>query len=106
MAVAPLPADISPRALELRERLTSFFDRNIYPNEARFLEQVSNTRWHVPPVIERLKEQARNERLWNLFLPDSEHGAGLNNLDYAPLCEVMGRVPWAPEIHHFRPLMM
>jgi acyl-CoA dehydrogenase len=98
MAVAPLLADISPRALELRERLTAFFDRNIYPNETRFLEQVGDQRWRVPPVIEQLKEQARHERLWNLFLPDSEHGAGLNNLDYAPLCEVMGRVPWAPEV--------
>jgi acyl-CoA dehydrogenase len=98
MAVAPLPADISPRTLELRERLTSFFDRHIYPNEARFLEQVNGQRWQVPPIIETLKEQARREKLWNLFLPDSGHGAGLNNLEYAPLCEVMGRVPWAPEV--------
>jgi acyl-CoA dehydrogenase len=98
MAAAPLPAEISPRAGELRQRLAAFFDRHIYPNEARFLDEVRQQRWHVPPVIEELKTKARAEHLWNLFLPDSEHGAGLSNLEYAPLCEVMGRTPWAPEV--------
>ena len=98
MAVAPLLPEISPRSRELRERLTAFFDRHIYPHEARFIEQVNEKRWQVPPIIEELKQQARADGLWNLFLPDSAHGAGLTNLEYAPLCEVMGRVPWAPEV--------
>lgn len=98
MAVAPLLPEISPRSRELRERLIAFFDRHIYPNESRFHEQVSAARWQVPPILEELKQQARAEKLWNLFLPESEHGAGLNNLEYAPLCEVMGRVPWAAEV--------
>jgi len=89
---------MSSRSKDLRERLTAFFQRHIYPNEARFLEQVNAQRWQVPPLIEELKRQARADRLWNLFLPESEHGAGLTNLEYAPLCEVMGRVPWAPEV--------
>ena len=98
-SVAQPPAgQDSPRSRELRERLVAFFDQHIYPNEARFHEQVADKRWHVPPLIEELKKQARAEQLWNLFLPESGHGAGLTNLEYAPLCEVMGRVPWAPEV--------
>jgi acyl-CoA dehydrogenase len=96
-----LPPEVfepSPRSRELRDRLIAFFERDIYPNEARFHEQAAAKPWHVPPVIEDLKDQARAEGLWNLFLPDGERGAGLNNLEYAPLCEVMGRVPWAPEV--------
>ena len=90
--------DPSPRTRDLRERLISFFDRHIYSNESRFHDQVNRDRWQVPPLIEELKGTARDEGLWNLFLPESEHGAGLSNLDYAPLCEVMGRTPWAPEV--------
>src|SRR5689334_21965479 len=98
MAVAPLHPEISPRSRALRERLTAFFDRHIYPNETRFHDQVGEKRWQVPPIIEELKQRARAEQLWNLFLPENQHGAGLTNLEYAPLCEVMGRVPWAPEV--------
>src|SRR5689334_9027074 len=98
MAVAPLHPEISPRSRALRERLTAFFDRHIYPNETRFHDQVGEKRWQVPPIIEELKQRARAEQLWNLFLPENQHGAGLTNLEYAPLCEIMGRVPWAPEV--------
>jgi len=98
MAGEPLLPEISARSRELRERLAAFFERHIYPNEARFLEQVAQKRWQVPPIIEELKRTARAEKLWNLFLPESELGAGLTNLEYAPLCEVMGRTPWAPEV--------
>jgi len=89
----------SSRSHELREHLLAFFDRHIYPNEARFHEQVEQNRWQVPAIVEELKVTARAEGLWNLFLPHSAHGAGLTNLDYAPLCEVMGRSPgFAPEV--------
>ena len=98
MVDGPLLPDLSARSRELRDRLTAFVDRHISPNEARFLDQVNATRWQVPPIIEELKQQARAAQLWNLFLSDSAHGAGLTNLEYAPLCEVMGRTPWAPEV--------
>jgi acyl-CoA dehydrogenase len=89
----------SPRSHELGERLLAFFDRYIYPNEALFHQQIAQNRWQVPAIVEELKVTARAEGLWNLFLPDSEHGAGLTNLDYAPLCEVMGRSPgFGPEV--------
>jgi acyl-CoA dehydrogenase len=89
----------SSRSHQLRERLLAFFDRHIYPNEALFHGQIERNRWQVPEIVEALKVEARAEGLWNLFLPDSAHGAGLSNLDYAPLCEVMGRSPgFAPEV--------
>src|ERR1043165_655834 len=97
-ADGPLLPEMSARSRELRERLIAFFERHIYPNEPLFIEQVLALRWQVPPIIEELKHQARAEKLWNLFLPDNEHGAGLTNLEYAPLCEVMGRTPWAAEV--------
>jgi acyl-CoA dehydrogenase len=82
-----------------RDRLIEFCDRHIYPNEARFHEEIAQRRWQVPAVVEELKLKARSEGLWNLFLPDSDRGAGLTNLEYAPLCEVMGRSPdFAPEV--------
>jgi acyl-CoA dehydrogenase len=90
--------DLSPKSHQLRERLIAFLDSHVYPNEARFHEQVSAGRWQVPAIVEELKAKARAEHLWNLFLPDSELGAGLTNLEYAPLCEVMGRSPLAPEV--------
>ena len=91
--------ELPARSRELREQLLAFFDRHIYPNEARFHEQVERNRWQVPAVVEELKEKARAERLWNLFLPESDRGAGLTNLEYAPLCEVMGRSPgFGPEV--------
>ena len=91
--------ELSPRSRDLRERLQAFFDRHIYPNEARFHQQVERNRWQVPAVVEELKQHARAEGLWNLFLPESDRGAGLTNLEYAPLCEVMGASPgFAPEV--------
>ena len=59
---------------------------------------MTGDRWRLSPIIDELKPKARSAGLWNLFLPDSELGAGLTNLEYAPLCEIMGRVPWAPEV--------
>jgi acyl-CoA dehydrogenase len=88
----------SAKSQRLREQLTAFFDKHIYPNETLYSQAAEQSRWQVPPILEELKHQARAEQLWNLFLPDSERGAGLTNLEYAPLCEVMGRVPWAPEV--------
>jgi acyl-CoA dehydrogenase len=87
--------------LELRERLLAFMDECVYPAEARFRHEVetADDRWGTPPVIEDLKAEARRRGLWNLFLPRThEHGAGLTNVQYAPLAEITGRNPWiAPE---------
>src|SRR5262245_54616998 len=83
----------------LGTRLVAFMDEHVYPNEKTYLEQVeAGGRWHVPPVLEVLKAKAKAAGLWNLFLPDSEYGAGLTNLEYAPLCEMMGRAEMAPEV--------
>jgi acyl-CoA dehydrogenase len=91
--------DPTPRVVELRDRLEAFMDEHVYPNEATYFEQsMTLGPWAVWPIVEELKPLAREAGLWNLFLPDSEHGAGLNNLEYAPLCEVMGRSHLAPEI--------
>lgn len=92
--------DPTPRASEYRQRLIAFMDEHVYPNESTYHEQhaASEDRWQVPPIIEELKAKARDAGLWNLFLPSSERGAGLSNMEYAPLCEIMGRVIWAPEI--------
>jgi acyl-CoA dehydrogenase len=89
----------SARACAIAERLQAFVDREIAPNEPVFHEQVERHRWQAPPIVEALKVKARAEGLWNLFLPESEHGAGLTTLEYAPLCEIMGRFPgFAPEV--------
>src|SRR5438093_1205258 len=82
------------------EQLTDFMNKYVYPNEKVFHDQLNSepTRWQVPPIIEELKAKARERGLWNLFLPESGRGAGLTNLEYAPLCEVMGRSPIAPEV--------
>jgi len=91
--------DISDRAKDLQDRLKAFMDACIYPNEAEYFRQLNEgERWKVIPLVEELKQKAQSENLWNLFLPESEYGAGLTNLEYAPLCEIMGRVPWAPEV--------
>ena len=95
--------DYTPKVQELRQKLSHFFDEHIYPNERAFNSEVAANRangnaWVPTELIEKLKEQARDAGLWNLFLPASERGAGLSNLEYAPLCEIMGRVPWAPEV--------
>ena len=90
----------SERTQRLAKELGAFMDANVYPNEARFAAQVAEgpTRWKPVPLIEELKARAKAAGLWNLFLPGSEHGAGLTNLEYAPLCEIMGRSVWAPEL--------
>ena len=81
------------------EQLADFMTKYIYPNEKVFHDQLNAapTRWQIPPIMEELKATARERGLWNLFLPESERGAGLTNLEYAPLCEIMGRSPIAPE---------
>jgi len=83
---------------DLERRLRAFMDEHIYPNEQRFHDEVERSRWTPTKVIEELKPKARAAGLWNLFLPDSEYGAGLTNLEYAPLCEIMGRSHMAPEV--------
>jgi acyl-CoA dehydrogenase len=89
----------SARARELRERLTAFMAEHVYPNEKTYQEQVeAGNRWQAPAILEELKAKARAAGLWNLFLPDREYGAGLTNLEYAPLCEIMGRSDMAPEL--------
>jgi acyl-CoA dehydrogenase len=90
--------ELSARARDLHERLTSFMASHVDPNEATYHEQLREERWRPPPIVEELKARARAAGLWNLFLPESENGAGLTNLEYAPLCEIMGQVPWAPEV--------
>ena len=84
---------------ELQKRVSAFMDEHIYPNERTYSGQIeSGGRWQPTPVVEELKEKARSAGLWNLFLPASEFGAGLTNLEYAPLCEIMGRSVMAPEV--------
>lgn len=91
--------EISDRGKELQVRVQAFMDTHIYPNERKFYQQVDEgDRWEPLPIIEELKEKARAEGLWNLFLPESEYGAGLTNHEYASLCEIMGRSPLAPEV--------
>lgn len=83
------------------KRLRAFMDQHIYPNERTYHEQLAGfgeNRWQVLPIIEELKTKAKEAGLWNLFLPDSDQGAGLSNADYAPLAEEMGRVPWSSEV--------
>src|SRR6516165_8967035 len=89
----------SARAKELLARLTAFMAEHIYPNEKIYQEQIEmGDRWQVPAIMDELKAKARATGLWNLFLPDSNYGAGLTNLEYAPLCELMGRSMMAPEV--------
>jgi acyl-CoA dehydrogenase len=90
--------DYSAKVNELRERVIAFMNEHIYPNEQLFQQQVAEDRWRPAPIIEQLKPKAHAAGLWNLFLPESGHGAGLTNLEYAPLCEIMGRSPMAPEV--------
>src|SRR3984893_16579912 len=91
--------DYSPKVIDLQGRLQAFMEAHVYPNEQRFDDEVGQgDRWQPTRLIEELKAKAKAAGLWNLFLPASERGAGLSNLEYAPLCEIMGRVPWAPEV--------
>ena len=91
---------ISPRARVLHDRVKEFMRERVMPREKLFDEQVAAgpTPWTPPSVLDELKAEARSTGLWNLFLPDAEHGAGLTNLEYAPMAEEMGRVTWAPEV--------
>jgi acyl-CoA dehydrogenase len=87
------------RTLRLESQLQAFMDDHIYPNEALYYRQSEEVGpWGVQPVVEELKGKARDQGLWNLFLPDSDRGLGLSNLEYAPLCEIMGRSHLAPEV--------
>jgi acyl-CoA dehydrogenase len=90
--------ELSAKNKELQKRLQAFMDDHIYPNERRFDEDVERERWKPARIVEELKSKARDAGLWNLFLPENEHGAGLTNLEYAPLCEIMGRSHMAPEV--------
>jgi acyl-CoA dehydrogenase len=91
--------EFSPRAKELQLRVSEFMEAHVYPNERRYYEEAEKLGpWAVYPVVEELKPKARAAGLWNLFLPESEHGSGLTNFEYAPLCEVMGRSHLAPEV--------
>ena len=89
--------ELSDKVLALREKLVDYMGNHIYPNESVYEEQLSQNRWETPPIMHDMKAAAKEAGLWNLFLPNSDRGAGLSNLEYAPLCEVLGRSPIAPE---------
>ena len=90
--------EFTEKTRELQVRLQAFMDEHIYPNEQRFLDEIESDRWKPARIIEELKPKARAAGLWNLFMPDQENGAGLTNLEYAPLCEIMGRSSMAAEV--------
>ena len=91
--------EYSDKVKDLQKRVAAFMDEYIYPNEKTFYDQINEgDRWQPVAIIEELKPKARAQGLWNLFLPESEHGYGLTNLEYAPLCEIMGRSPMASEV--------
>ena len=90
--------EYSAKIKDFQKRLQGFMNGYIYPNEKRFEEEIARDRWSPTKVVEELKTKACAAGLWNLFLPDSEQGAGLSNLEYAPLCEIMGRSAMAPEV--------
>src|SRR6202166_39521 len=92
----------SDKVRQLQEQVQHFMDAHVYPAEPLFDEEMGKNRrdgnpWQATAIMEELKRKARAQNLWNLFLPESEHGAGLTNLEYAPLCEIMGRSHIAPE---------
>ncbi|MFC4766587.1 acyl-CoA dehydrogenase [Effusibacillus consociatus] len=92
--------EYSDKVKKLQEKLIAFMEEVVYPNEKVYYQQVNEaeSRWTVPPVMEEMKARAKEAGLWNLFLPESQFGAGLTNLEYAPLCEIMGRSSIAPEV--------
>jgi acyl-CoA dehydrogenase len=91
--------ECSAKVMDLQKQLTAFMDEHIYPNEKLFSEQINDEdRWKPTAIVEELKVRAMAAGLWNLFLPDREYGAGLTNVEYAPLCEIMGRSSLAPEV--------
>ncbi|MGB7219134.1 MAG: acyl-CoA dehydrogenase family protein [Vicinamibacterales bacterium] len=96
--------DHSVRAVDLERRLTAFMDEHVYPNELTFQRQVAEgDRWQPTRIVEELKARARAAGLWNLFLSESRDGLGLTNTEYAPLCEIMGRSPFGPEVFNCSP---
>ncbi len=92
--------EYSERTKKLKSEIEAFMEAHVFPNESTYYEQLDEgeTRWKPLPILEDLKAKAKSAGLWNLFLPESDKGAGLTNLEYAPLCEAMGRVNWAPEV--------
>jgi len=91
--------EFSPKVQDLQQRLGAFMEEHIYPHEERYYREAETLGpWKVAPVLDELKPKARAAGLWNLFLPESSHGAGLTNFEYAPLCEIMGRSHLAPEV--------
>jgi acyl-CoA dehydrogenase len=92
--------DFSPKVTELSSRVDEFMHEHVFPNEAAFFSYLDqgDSRWVIPPIMEELKQKAREAGLWNLFLPESDYGAGLSNLEYAPLAELMGRSPIGSEV--------
>ena len=91
--------EYSDKTKDLMARLQAFMDEHIYPNERNYHQQIEEgDRWEPLPILETLKEKAREQGLRNLFLPESEDGAGLTNFEDAPLCQIIGRAPMAPEV--------
>jgi acyl-CoA dehydrogenase len=95
--------EYSNKVKELQKRLTAFMDEHVYPNEETFYNEIEANRlkgnaWIPTQIMEELKDKAKAAGLWNLFLPESKNGAGLTNLEYAPLCEIMGRALWSAEV--------
>jgi len=90
--------EFSQKAKEAQRRLQSFMDAHVFAAEERFHEEIAADRWKPTRVVEELKAKARAQGLWNLFLPRGEQGTGLSNLEYSPLCEIMGQSPMAPEV--------
>ena len=91
--------EYSDRAKEVRDAVARFMEEHVYPNEEEMLAQIeTGERFEPIPLLETLKQRAKAAGIWNLFLPESEYGAGLSNLDYAPACEEMGRSAFAPEV--------
>jgi acyl-CoA dehydrogenase len=90
--------EFSDKSKDLLRRVQAFMDEYVYPNEQRFHEEIERNRWLPTKIVEQLKPKARAAGVWNLFLPDDERGAGLTHLEYAPLCEIMGRSRMAPEV--------
>ena len=90
----------SEKVRDLQNRIQEFMEQHVAPNEPTYFDyvEVEGQRWKIPPVIEELKGKARTAGLWNLFLPESKYGAGLSNVEYAPLCEIMGRSTIGPEV--------
>ena len=90
----------SEKSLDLQKKLNKFFEEHIYPVEQAYDQEIedSGNSLHIPDILDELKNKAKEEGLWNLFLPDSEYGAGLTNVEYAPLAEITGKVWWAPEV--------